>query len=131
MVKPAHFVALALVRRGTRWLVARRPDDHHVGGVWEFPGGKQRPGELPAQTALRELYEECGVQADVERVATAVEWEYEDRRVRLTPVVCRWRAGRARPLGNAGCRWVTAAQLRELTMPPANAAIVAGVLGAT
>ncbi len=130
MVKPTHCVALALVRRGTRWLVARRPSALHVGGVWEFPGGKQRPGESAAQAALRELCEECGVRAEVERVEATVEWEYDDRRVQLTPVVCRWIAGHARPLGNAGCYWVTRARLRELPMPPANAIIVARVLGA-
>lgn len=124
MSKPHYSVALALVRRDARWLVARRRPSAHLGGLWEFPGGKCGPDEPVAAAAVRELHEECGVDAIAELALDPVAWEYADRCVTLTPVICRWRGGEARPLGNDACRWVSLAELSELEMPPVNAAII-------
>ena len=46
-----------------RVLLSRRPDHKHMGGLWEFPGGKIHDGESPAAALLRELHEELGVEA--------------------------------------------------------------------
>lgn len=125
MSKPTLDVALALVQRNGHWLVAQRHPDAHLGGLWEFPGGKLLPGETPTQGALRELQEECGVAARPLRVLAAVRCEYPDRVVHLTPVVCEWLAGEPRPLASRACQWVTPAQLGALDMPAINARIIA------
>lgn len=117
-------VAVAIVRRGARWLVARRRDDAHLGGLWEFPGGKCEPGEAPEQTALRELHEECGVTARVDRALPELRCDYPERTVHLTPVICRWISGEPKPLDSQECRWATLAELRRLDMPAANAEII-------
>ena len=54
-------VLAAVVRRGDRLLVCQRPPHKRHGGLWEFPGGKQEPGETDEDTARRELHEELGV----------------------------------------------------------------------
>lgn len=128
--RPVHEVALALVKRDGRWLVARRRHDVHLPGMWEFPGGKREGDESATMTALREVKEECGIEAVALREGEAVLAEYDDRRVRLTPVVCQWLAGEPRPLGCAECRWVDAGELAGLNMPAVNAGIVAQVMGA-
>ena len=124
MSKPRFEVALALVQHGSRWLVAQRQPDAHLGGRWEFPGGKREPGESAEQTALRELREECGIEAVAHRTLAPLECEYEDRIVTLTGVVCAWSGGEAKPLESEECRWVTLPQLRELDMPAVNAALI-------
>ena len=128
--KPTHDVALALVARGDEWLVARRHADAHLGGLWEFPGGKQHPGEAAADAAVRELLEECGVRAVALRALPACVCEYEDRVVRLTPVLCRWTAGVPQALGNEVCRWAATAELAALEMPAVNAGIIGAALAA-
>jgi 8-oxo-dGTP diphosphatase len=54
-------VLAAVVRRGGRFLVARRPRGKRHGGLWEFPGGKVAPGESLLAAARRELSEELGI----------------------------------------------------------------------
>jgi mutator protein MutT len=54
-------VLAAVIRRGDGFLVCQRPLHKRHGGLWEFPGGKQEPGESDEDTARRELHEELGV----------------------------------------------------------------------
>ena len=131
MSKPTHAVALALVQRGDEWLVARRPRTAHLGGLWEFPGGKCHTGEAPTQAALRELFEECAVLAEAQRVLATVTCEYDDRIIHLTPVICRWLAGQAQPLASDVCRWVCTSELQHLEMPAVNAGIIRAALAGT
>lgn len=127
MVTPTVDVAVALVQRDGRWLVALRRADAHLGGVWEFPGGKRRADESAAAAAIRELREECAVQAVARATLDPIRHEYADRTVILTPVLCDWVAGEGGALENDGCRWVTPAELSRLTMPAANAELIAAI----
>ena len=54
-------VAAALVDGAGRVLVQRRPPGKALAGLWEFPGGKVDPGELPEAALCRELEEELGI----------------------------------------------------------------------
>ncbi|TWT40988.1 CTP pyrophosphohydrolase [Phycisphaerae bacterium RAS1] len=117
-------VALAIIRRDGLWLVARRPRDVHLGGLWEFPGGKCETGETPAEAAVREALEECGVVVAADRTLASIRCDYGDRVIDLAPVACRWVSGEARPLASEECGWVTTEELRRLAMPEVNAAIL-------
>jgi 8-oxo-dGTP diphosphatase len=61
---PMLVVAAALHRADGRWLMHRRPPGKHHAGLWEFPGGKVEPSEMPAQALERELGEELGIGCD-------------------------------------------------------------------
>ncbi|HRK17251.1 MAG TPA: NUDIX domain-containing protein, partial [Prosthecobacter sp.] len=58
--RPPVEVVCAVLRRGGRLLVARRPAGKRLAGCWEFPGGKIEPGETAEAALLRELREELG-----------------------------------------------------------------------
>lgn len=118
-------VAIALVFRDERLLVTRRLAGAHLGGLWEFPGGKLRTEESPDAAAVREVLEETGVVARARARRAPIEWRYPERTVRLHPVDCDWLAGDGEPRGVAALRWVTRAELAELEFPPANAVLVA------
>src|ERR1700733_2382371 len=54
-------VAVALIDADGRVLLAQRPPGKSMEGLWEFPGGKVDPGELPEAALIRELHEELGI----------------------------------------------------------------------
>ena len=47
-------VAAAIIVKDNKVLLAKRPDDKHQGGKWEFPGGKLDGNETPLQALIRE-----------------------------------------------------------------------------
>ncbi len=124
MTLPHYDIALAIVRRDGMFLVSRRPVNVHLGGLWEFPGGKIEYNETPSAAALRELHEETGVHAVAERVLEPIRYRYEDRAVRLVPVLCTWTDGEPQPLASDECRWVSLADLDRLEMPAINARLL-------
>ena len=64
--------ALAVVRRGTQFLLVRRQNRPNA-GLWGFPGGKIELGETVMEAAVRELHEETGVEAEARDTLTSVD----------------------------------------------------------
>lgn len=110
-----------------RVLVQRRPVQAHVGGTWEFPGGKTDPGETREAALARELREELGISVRRARPLIQVRHAYPEKTVLLDV----WRVerfdGEVRPLEGQPLQWVAADRLSGLKMPPADRPIVNAV----
>ncbi len=72
-------VAAAIIERRGRVLICRRRFDQDHPGKWEFPGGKVKPGEQPAQALRRELREELKIDADIGEEVTRYCYRYPGR----------------------------------------------------
>ena len=72
-------VVAALIERGGRILVAQRKNLGHHPLKWEFPGGKVEPEETPEAALIRELQEELGIQARIDRELMRYEYQYPGR----------------------------------------------------
>ena len=68
---PHITVTAAVIQRDGQVLLARRPSRGLLGGMWEFPGGKQEPGEELEQTLQREIREELAVEIAVGPLSVA------------------------------------------------------------
>ena len=64
IMKKITVAAAALTKNG-KIFIAQRPADKKPPLVWEFPGGKQEPGETLPQTLKRELQEELHITAQI------------------------------------------------------------------
>jgi len=115
---------LAVVVREGLILVARRGDDQHLGGAWEFPGGKIEEGEEPAEAALRELREEAGLTAVIATPLLVFVHDYPDRRLRFHAFVVTDAAGDVKTDGGRAFAWVEPSSIDALEMPEANRAIL-------
>jgi 8-oxo-dGTP diphosphatase len=106
-------------------LACRRPEGKHLGGKWEFPGGKVEDGESPAAALVRELEEELGVTVETGRALTPVVWDYGRGPIRLHPFVCRIVAGELHPHEHSEIRWCSSDQLTALDWAAADVPILA------
>ena len=125
---PVLEVTAAIMERAGRFLVTRRDPRKHLGGLWEFPGGKREPGESLEACLRRELDEELGIRVHVGARAAIVPWAYPERRVLLHFFRCRLTGGSLRPREGQDYRWVTRSELAALPMPPADAEVVAALV---
>ncbi len=116
-------VAAAVVERGGRVLLTRRPDGTHLAGHWEFPGGKCEADETLAQCLVREMREELGVAVEVGAQVFEVEHAYPGRVVRLHFFACELR-GEPQPVLGQEMRWATREELLQLPFPEADRALI-------
>ena len=117
-------VAAGLVFHRGRLLLAQRRTGDHLGGLWEFPGGKREAGETFPDCLRRELREELGVEVEVGERVESIRHDYPERRVHLEFFRCTLRAGEPRALGCQALVWVTQEELGAYAFPAADARLL-------
>jgi A/G-specific adenine glycosylase len=108
-------------------LIDQRLPEGLLGGLWEFPGGKQEPGEAIEATIARELREELAIEAAVGEELITLEHAYSHKKLRFVVHLCSWLSGEPRPLASQQVRWVRPERLGEFPFPAANARIIAAL----
>jgi mutator protein MutT len=117
-------VAAGLIFREGRLLIARRLAEAHLGGLWEFPGGKRCGDESFEACLRRELIEELGVEVEVGELIEAVRHEYEEKTVLIRFYRCRLMREEPRALGAEAIEWVTREELASYEFPAADARLL-------
>ncbi|WP_328705868.1 (deoxy)nucleoside triphosphate pyrophosphohydrolase [Erythrobacter rubeus] len=115
-------MAGALQADDGRWLMHCRPLEKHHGGLWEFPGGKIEPSEIPVESLIRELREELGI-GIAHGVCTPVSFAEEHAAegqkgiVILLYKIAVWQGSPA-ALEGGKVGWFTPAEINRLDKPP-------------
>jgi A/G-specific adenine glycosylase len=126
---PFQVIGVGVVRNGAgEVLIDQRLNEGLLGGLWEFPGGKQEPGEPIADTIRRELREELAIEAAVGEELIVVDHAYSHKKLRFVVHLCTWLSGDPQPLASQQVRWVRPEQLADFPFPAANARIIAALL---
>jgi 8-oxo-dGTP diphosphatase len=124
-------VAAAVLVENGRVLITQRKEGSHLGGTWEFPGGKVRPGEDPRAALRRELGEELGIDATAGEILDVTFHVYPeaDRAVLLLFFEAERMAGSPDPraLDVAAWAWAGPSELDPARFPPADVAVLAKV----
>jgi 8-oxo-dGTP diphosphatase len=126
--KPIAVVAAVILQDG-RYLLTRRSIGAHLGGLWEFPGGKMEIGESPAVALEREIREELGVVVEVGDLLLTGRHAYPDRTVDLSFYQCRIVSGTPRNLEASEMAWAEPAELARFRFPDANLDLIAKLSG--
>lgn len=117
-------VGCAIIRRGGELLIAQRKPEDHLGGYWEFPGGKKRRHETLEECLVREVQEELGVLIEPVRFFVRKEHVYPERILALHFYLCDWKSGEPQKIDCHDFRWITPAALRDFQFPPADDGII-------
>lgn len=117
-------VAAALVFRDGKLLITQRRPEDHLGGLWEFPGGKREPDESFESCLVRELKEELGIEIDILELLDSITHVYPEKTVRLKFFRCRWRQNEPQSLGCHAFAWIEREQLDAYPFPAADARLL-------
>lgn len=122
-------VACALVDGDGRVLVAERPADKKMAGLWEFPGGKVEAGETPEAALIRELKEELSIDVTAACLAplSFASHVYDDFHLLMPLYVCRKWDGQIAPREGQITQWLRPRDLFDLPMPPADKPLIAAL----
>jgi len=121
-------VAAGVVVKDNRVLVARRSPHKHLGGFWEFPGGKVEQSESLFDALLRELGEELEIRVKVGAMIEESIFQYGDITVRLVGFWCEWLSGELKLNDHDSVEWRDLKDLIDLNWAPADLPIVERVL---
>ena len=113
-------VSAALIFRSGKLLITQRLAEAHLGGLWEFPGGKRESDETFEQCLVREIREELGAEICVGELFESVIHPYPEKTVHLKFFVCRLEGGEPQMLGCAAFKWISAAELDNYQFPAAD-----------
>jgi 8-oxo-dGTP diphosphatase len=123
-----HVAAAVIINESGEVLVSQRKQDSHLGGYWEFPGGKVEPGETLEAALSRELKEELDIVPLSSRPLIKTRHRYPDKSVLLD--VRRVESYSGQPLGVEGqnIAWRNTSELDPKEFPPANVPIINALL---
>lgn len=107
-----------------RLLIAQRPEDKMLGGLWEFPGGKVEDGETLEAGLQRELREELEIEVVVGAQLTVVNHAYTHFSITLHAFHCTHIGGEPQAIGVANFRWLSPDELLVLPYPRTDLRII-------
>lgn len=117
---PRWRIAVAIIERDGKILVAQRKAESPFPNLWELPGGRCRDGEEPARCVVREVKEETGLSVRPEAPAGLVEHSYPECTVEIHAFFCSILDGEAQPLESQSIVWIGWEEIEKYEFPEAN-----------
>ena len=117
-------VSAALIFRDGKLLIAQRLAKAHLGGLWEFPGGKREVGETFEQCLVREIREELDVDISVGELFEEITHDYPQKSIHLKFFKCRLIQGEPKPIECAALAWIQKDELKNFPFPNADAQLL-------
>jgi mutator protein MutT len=122
-------VAAGLVFHGGKLLITQRRLHDHLGGLWEFPGGKLEAGESFAECLVRELREELAIEVRVLQEIEDITHAYPEKTVRLKFFRCELTDGVAKPIHCHALAWISRDELENYEFPAADGKLLEKLRG--
>ncbi|MDO8954010.1 MAG: 8-oxo-dGTP diphosphatase MutT [Gammaproteobacteria bacterium] len=123
-----HVVIGIIINANNECCIAKRAKHVHLGGLWEFPGGKVEPNEEANIALARELNEELGIIVQRASPFIQIPYDYVDRKVFLDFWLITEFTGEAKGREGQPVKWVPLPQLAEYEFPEANRLVIAHLL---
>jgi 8-oxo-dGTP diphosphatase len=117
-------VAAGLIFRNGKLLITQRRRDDHLGGLWEFPGGKREASETFQDCLRRELREELGIEVRIGALLASVTHAYPEKTVHVKFYRCELERQGPRAIGCQALAWVGPDELEQFQFPAADKALL-------
>lgn len=125
---PHYHVTAGVIWKGGKILITRRPPKGLLGGLWEFPGGKQEKGESLEDCLIREIKEELDISIRVRERLISVKHAYTHFRITLHAFRCQYLKGQIRLNGVDDCKWIKPQDLDRFAFPGADRKVIERIL---
>ncbi len=125
---PHHDIGAAVIWHQGKVLIQQRPAKGLLGGLWEFPGGKQEPDESIEATVVREIAEELAMDITVGKKVATVKHAYSHFKITLHAYHCTWLSGQPTPHCADDWAWVKPEDLNNYAFPKANLKVIEAIL---
>jgi mutator protein MutT len=116
---------VAIIRRGSEFLVSQRCAEDTFGSFWEFPGGRKNPGETFEDCVVRETKEELGIEIAVRSKFMEIRKKYNEKIIWLNFYLCDYVSGDPQAIECQKFEWSDVAGLKKFRFPPANEVVIA------
>ena len=117
-------VVAAILKKESRFLLAKRAKHKSHAGKWEFPGGKIDLYETPEEALERELFEEFKVKTKTGELLGSIEHDYEEFRIELMAYVSSYIAGDFSLIDHEEIAWVAWDELSNFDLAEADRKLV-------
>ena len=116
-------VCAAVIRKNGKVLLCSRPDGKHLGGMWEFPGGKVDSGETDEKCLCREIKEELSLDIFVTDQIYRINHTYPEKEVdiRFYRAFALDMNQKIIAMDNQQYKWVEISELMRMDIIPADA----------
>jgi 8-oxo-dGTP diphosphatase len=122
-----HVAVGVIVNRQREILIAKRLENQHQGGLWEFPGGKVKRDEKVQDALKRELKEEVNITVRECASLMRIEHDYGDKQVLLDVWYVNVYSGDAKGCEGQEVAWIKSKEFPDYAFPAANKAIIESV----
>ena len=121
-------VGAAIIRQNNYILLSRRHSWAHMGGFWEFPGGKCKTEESLENCVIREVMEELDIYLQDLHFVMCCSYAYPEKTIELSVFECKSFRGMPKAIGCVNFQWIRNEDLNIYQFPPANAPILRHLL---
>jgi len=125
---PHYDIAVGVIWKDGKVFIQQRPAEGLLGGLWEFPGGKQEPDETIEETVLREIREELALTVDLGAPIAIVKHAYTHFKITLHAFHCTYKEGAPEPKACEAWKWVAPDELSTFAFPKANKTVLEKVV---
>ncbi len=126
---PHHDIVVAIIRdKKNQLLIQRRPKDGMLGGLWQFPGGKQESGESLTDACYREILDELDVHILIDQPFHTLSHAYTHFKITLHAFLCSLESGKPKSKHGHLLRWVGLDELGDYAFARSNRRLIEQLL---
>ena len=119
-IQPKYRVAVGLIWKDKKLLIAKRPSYKLLGDLWEFPGGKIKEKESPEECLVREANEELDIIIKIDSFIKTISHSYSHFSIIMDAFHCTFVSGVSKNIQCKDHKWILPSEIKNFPFPSAS-----------